>query len=201
MAAVAITVLGAFLYLIGYAYLDGFYEYYDVSLSELQFGIQYILAHSAIPFLRSELLSVNSIIIALILPLIVLGYRVVRSAEGLDPATELFRISKYFATVYVGYILITTFLSAHSIGKSLADSEFEKLNRVQVSEGFLSAPISELIASSDRGTLYYLVSSGSRHYFVVKFERTNRRYVVHVEDTEIGPFFVYQTATRRLSQP
>lgn len=48
LAATAITVCAGFLFLIGYLYLFGYYNFYDIGINEIDLSVQDIIAHSFI---------------------------------------------------------------------------------------------------------------------------------------------------------
>lgn len=165
-------------YIIGYSYLDGYYEFYDIPLAELSFSIQYIMSHGLSSFTSSSLL-------------MVLAVGAVGAILYLLPQ---FRGRAHPLSVIVLLLVgVSAFLtvSAQNVGRENAKIEFERLNRVLLSRGSNLDVVDRLKKEHPKTTLHFLVSTGDRHYFVVKFPQSDRRWVIHVsggKDFDFGVF-------------
>ncbi|MEJ8563231.1 hypothetical protein QTO30_19795 [Yoonia sp. GPGPB17] len=124
--AIAITLLSASLYLVGYSFLYGYYLYFDVGLWEVPSSVNEILSHSVIAivsgFRDDQLLYALAAFLALLT-------KAVRSGVG-DSDEWL----KFVIVPLVSFCILYSLATSRSAGMRLAESQTAHLNHIALSQ-------------------------------------------------------------------
>lgn len=194
LSALFTAVAFGLLYLTGYSYLDGFYEFYDVPLSGLNFGVQTVAVHSFVPVRESATVE-NGIVFAIVFGAIICIHAGLKNWQ-LNPLKIKYGVQPIFA-LSATLLIAATFIAmgARDLGYANAKKDYSSINRAVVFGGTASKELSAFLErNAGSTTLHYLVSSSSAHIFIIKFIESDRKWVFHIPANNISGFRVYQNA-------
>lgn len=196
--AAFITCQVAIIYLTGYAYLDGFFEYFGVSLQELQYGPQSILAHAA-PAIKNEMASSGAMTVFLLLFVFTIF---IIASRGIDALPLLLTAQKQhwhiLGTIVLLIVVLITLkanFAAHSIGFENARREYLNLNRMVVLGAPSNFDIDGYRERNPSSNLYHLTTTENTHFAVIKRSGEKRRWVVRIPKTDSIAIRVFQDLT------
>ena len=171
-------------YSLGYAYLDGYYSFYDISLSEFNPGLEQVLVHS-IPPIKAE----NNLLYSIILIFTVIIMAVVYTQKLLGRFLPLFLLFASVISICLAVLLVD---GAPDAGQDQALADYTMLHRVIYDGEPGSDFVEEMLAGAPRASLHHLVSTPTIHYIVVKIDGGDRRWTIRLPRTETGTLAAYQ---------
>ena len=171
-------------YCLGYAYLDGYYGFYDITISEFDPSIEQVLVHSvpalknsgAIPFTISFLGATLALLMILCIPIMeVIGRPILLT----------------YATI-VSMLVYMLIQNAPEAGAERAFADYPRLRPAlysgDASQGLLIRMQREIPESG----LYHLVSTPDTHYLIQKIDGGSRRWTIRVPVGELGSLAAYR---------
>jgi len=196
--AIISTIITAILFFTGYAFLDGYFNYFDVDVPELEYGCSTILAHAypAIKFAFAAFESPNlfevAAIAALLVTYIALCYRDVRGLfRRLIPLANA-QNTLALSSVATIALLIFISMNANGYGAHSAESLGRDLPSVAIesafAEGQIAKSIERLKKKGRRIRILHLVSTSSTHIIVVRILDNDTRWTIRVP-VESAPEF------------
>jgi hypothetical protein len=159
---VILAVSGALIFLSGYSYLSGYFGYFGVSLSELNFGTEEVLSHSFIvgkTVIERNFLFLLLPIFTLVLVSTAKGRNTIASSSIIWVATFTIIL---FATIVLG--------SANTIGQKRAQTNYIKTPLTRL-DGDLRKKVLETFENEDIEDIYWtlLHANGSKIFLIGKF--------------------------------
>ena len=181
--AIMITVATAALYLTGYGYLYGYYQFFDIGIWELNLTIQDILAHSASAMFY--FLNDYFIFVALLAFIALLIFALSHTKESnLQRAIQA-------ATCFGSAIILASLIGSTYFGREKAASELRLLNRFVISDSNGVDPaISALISAN--ATFLHLATTADTFFVVGVFESGRDRWIGRISREDQESSFVYQ---------
>jgi len=183
--AVSLTLVISLIFLTGYTYLDGYYDFYDISVGELELDIQNILVFSA-PVYWSIFVDYSIIVVFVIIS--VLGFLLAIKYYWQRFATK---IPVILGVIVAGIFFVCLFLS-HSLGLQSAALDISSLNRMSVGGVPLPKEFSEILARHPSARLHHLVTTTSTVYGVIRFMGGEDRWVIRLPTSPNLTTQVYQ---------
>jgi hypothetical protein len=189
LLAVVFSVVVAFIYLTGYAYLEGFYEYFNISLGELDLDIQEVLVHAAPPY-RAFFKGIP------VAPILAATIIFTITVLGIFGADKFYITAKSFFPFLLsssGMLLFTSVIAffsfyvlwtAPALGFQNAEQEYSTLNSMEI----LGAPdtfdIDGFMGRVPNTSLFHLVTTESTYFGVIKNHGKAMRWIVRIPRTE-----------------
>lgn len=195
--AVITSIVVAIVYLTGYAYLDGFYKYFNISLQELELDVQTILVHAAQPY-RSFAASVPLSPIILATVLVMLTIVAIFGADTFLGWIRHFlarlQTTAFWVSVSVILLILSSYVfsGAQELGLRNAKNEYLNLNRMVLLGTPENFEINQFLARVPNTKLYHLVTNETTYFGVIKFSGERRRWVIRVPKSDSIAARVYQ---------
>lgn len=176
------TLLALFLtaefYLSGYTYLDGYYEYYDIGVSELDLSFQEILVHAFSPLLhflgkKWLLLIIAFGIIGLVFWLLTVRYSI--------SANRIFAISGSIIAIVT---LSWSAIISHRVGFNAAKLDFFSLPRLQVLYRHEDGELERIQFTSHDEELLHLTTTKEIVVGIVSYIEGLDRWIVRIPKDE-----------------
>ncbi|QDY69707.1 hypothetical protein [Qingshengfaniella alkalisoli] len=191
----------ALLYLAGYAYLDGYYEFFDIGVNELELSPQHIFAHSA-PVYLGPLRELRGQILNEVAPTVTICILLVFISSILLVFISIIfykypNIALTLVTVFaIGGMVIVPYFYAHDLGKSRAEKELHTILPAVVLEKPGETYLSEFQSKfNEIGLLYFLTASTTKYFFVYRIG-DKRWWVLRVPITAIAGLSVHQNGLK-----
>lgn len=175
----------AYLYLLGYAYLHAYYEFFGVSVSELNLGFEEVVVNSATVLLAA----IHSIQISLPIFFLTLCYFLLGSRGALYFIKNLILTSLVALSVFV-------FFQADRLGSLKARNDLHIFPVIEFEEddegaGNDTKLLSRLLHDR-RSELRHLISSQESHYLLISYSGSDTFYTVRVDGDAMPWLFVQQ---------
>lgn len=179
-----LVAFASILYFSGYAYLDGYYEYYDISVREISPDIHEIIAHGAIFFFQIASKTGFVITLPLLSGLIIIGLI-------FEISNNFYFLLRRFIVFFGIFIIAIASISAHSLGLDQAKSDLSRLNPMQLSI-FTEQNVIVNLPSPPNTQYKYLTSSPDTHFAVAIFQGGDRWWLVRFQKSDTVTLRVFQ---------
>lgn len=184
-STVVAVLVPAYLYLLGYAYLHAYYEFFGVSVSELNLGFEEVVVNSATVLLAA----VHSTQISLPVFFLILCYFLLGSSGTLYFINNLILTSLLALSVFV-------FFQADRLGVLKARNDLQifpasELEAADAGSANDTKLLSQLLHDR-RSELRHLISSQESHYLLISYSGSDTFYTVRVNKGAMPWLFVQQ---------
>ncbi len=165
------SIVSVVLYIVGYTYLESFYDFFDVSLSELNFGFEEILVHSAPVVLES--ITDTWITFPLLFSTLIL----------IDlPLIRIFRPLSFLGVAGVLVSIALLIHSAEDIGRMRASDERNNYPFAMIPPS--NTLLQNLLESDGFPSLHFLARADGYSILIVNFFDSGSFWIVRMPDGE-----------------
>ncbi len=175
-----VTLATALIYLCGYGYLFGFYQYFDIGVWEVGLSVHDILSH-ALPAVGATV--TNNFVLFGCFLLFVSIVTLITFGMDFKKVPLIFVLASFF-------LIFVTLFSSKNIGESRAREEVRLLNRFEFSNEVYGR-LSEVVGTSDLHW-HHLVSSKDTFFVVGLFNSGEDRWVARIPRSGTNLSVVYQ---------
>ena len=195
-------------YLIGFAYLDGYCEFFDIEVSELEYGPQYIFVHSApvlgraISMLEEDasqtLVNIRNRVPGigiwwLYFLLSVFAALFVGSAWTIKVlAGRLFPAMAMVLLAALAFAAIFMTRYAHEVGMIHAEDNLMRLHPISIIEPDGRTSFASLREKYPKNSLLHLLTTGSTIFVINRFPGGDRWWLIRVPRSDQVLSSVYQ---------
>lgn len=167
-----IGLVSAYLYLLGYLYLTGFYGHFDIMMNELEFGIKDIVAHSfAVIKSSSDYLQAAFVIIVILY--------LVFHFNG-TPNSRQATLTNWLAGLAIGGVMFFLSLEASVIGTTAAKTTIRSFRHVEVYSNFSKDPPIESLLGTDEPDLRLIAATKQTIFILHQFPGVGQQWVVRL---------------------
>lgn len=180
------ALITAALYLTGYGYVHGYYQYHGISVNELELGFPEVLVRAFFviwrlwtgpEFERVQVLESFAIVVLLSAFFYFAIFRILTDLKNYNMPVKKPRLTALGLVLSLATIIVAT--SSSFVGAWVAKEQLRALPRAKIVAERPPANLADYIESDDWG-VYYLESSSSTHFFVVRRNKLDFRWLVRV---------------------
>jgi hypothetical protein len=176
-------------YTTGYVYLDAFYEYFNISVGELEFGPQDVISFSlpvyesigqnSIDFLLDGIVGLITVVGAGLACGLIVRYWLKRTDKA-DPATWW-----WWAGLACVGLLVWCVFQAPGAGRERAEIEVKRLRTAVIVDPQDVTGIARIKKADPNAAVLHLVSTKSTSFILIReYNRKHRRWIIRIPKSD-----------------